>query len=88
MLKNVILVCVGLILTVHGAVIPELTSNALTFMKDAIKLPQSHVRVRRAVTLSEEEKQAIVDIHNSLRRQEGSSDMQEMVSCRKKITKI
>ena len=45
-----------------------------------MKVMSVHHRSRRAVTLSDAEKNEIVDKHNALRRQEGASNMAHLVS--------
>jgi len=54
-------------------------SNQITGLGD-MKVMSLHHRSRRAVTLSDAEKNEIVDKHNALRRQEGASNMAHMVS--------
>ena len=54
-------------------------SNRVTTLADMEKMTARH-RSRRAVTLSSAEETLIVDKHNTLRKQEGASDMEQLVS--------
>ena len=59
-------------------------SNRVTTLDDTRKMATHH-RSRRAVTLSEVEKTEIVDKHNALRRLQGASNMEHMVSVKQHI---
>ena len=66
--------------------VDNVTSSPVSFLK-AITGSKEHHRVKRQVipslpdnTVSLQDQQTIVDLHNQLRRQEGSSDMRKMVS--------
>ena len=54
-------------------------SNRVTTLADMEAMTPRH-RSRRAVTLTSAEKKLLVDKHNTLRRQEGASNMEHMVS--------
>ena len=52
--------------------------NKMALLADDVT-PRILSRGRRAVSLSDETKTAIVDLHNKLRRQEGASNMEPIV---------
>ena len=58
-----------------------LTANDVNKMAPQVDdvTPRILSRGRRAISLSDETKTAIVDLHNKLRRQEGTSNMEPIV---------
>ena len=54
-------------------------SNQITRLGD-VRVMSVHHRSRRAATLSDAEKKEVVDKHNALRREEGATNMEHLVS--------
>ena len=91
-LLAVVLVVTGQVDSLTGLKTPDdgsfVKSNRVTTLEDAVEmLPR--LRRRRAAALSETEKTAIVEKHNALRRLQGASNMEHMVSGKQRfVSKI
>ena len=82
-LLAVVLVVAGQVDSLTGLKTPDdvnfVKSNRVTTLEDAVEmLPR--LRRRRAAALSETEKTEIVEKHNALRRLQGASNMEHLVS--------
>ena len=81
----VVFIVAGQVPPLNGLKAPDFVkSNRVTTLDDTRKM-STHHRSRRAVTLSEAEKTEIVAKHNALRRLQGASNMEHMVSEKQRI---